>query len=66
MLNCGGCQVVGLLNAGTKQIGKLKTYYLLTGAYTDEDPEEHNVARTVPMLPVEPGSRPLSLFCKGL
>ena len=59
VLNSGECLIVALLNAGTKQIGKLKTFYLCTGAYTDKIAEEHNVARTIPMCPVEPGSRGL-------
>lgn len=56
-LNSGRSQMVGLLNAGPKQIGKLKTYYLLTGAYTDDKIDEHNVARMIPMSPLEPGAR---------
>lgn len=56
-LSSGTLPVVGLLNAGAKQVGKLGTYYLLTGAYTDEDPEAHNVARALPLVDVETGAR---------
>jgi len=57
LLNSGSVQMVGLLNAGVKQVGKLQTYYLLTGAYTDEDMDVHNVARSLPLVPVDQGAR---------
>jgi len=56
-LNSGSFDMVGLVNAGVKQIGKLCTYYLLTGAYTDDHPTQHNVAMARPAAPVQKGSR---------
>lgn len=56
-LQSGSLQMVGLLNVGLKQVGKLQTYYLLTGCYTDERADEHNVARAEPLAAVEEGTR---------
>lgn len=56
-LNSGTLDMVGLVNAGVKQVGKISTYYLLTGSYTDENVSEHNVARAKPMSHIANGSR---------